>query len=213
MELILENYIHQKQHWPDKGKHIMAQFDNESVVVYQAYRPAIGEFAAKNGFFGGSFSYTRMSWIKPNFLWMMYRCGWASKEGQEVVLAIHLKRTFFENILTSAFPSSNTLDLSKEEWNSKTASSNVRLQWDPDHDPYGNKEERRAVQLGLRNEFLLPFKGEGINKIEDITDFVREQSRFVESKQLDKLITPKEQVYPVSNDAMQALGMKYEKDM
>jgi len=27
-----------------------------------------------------------MSWIKPNFLWMMYRCGWGTKEGQQVTL-------------------------------------------------------------------------------------------------------------------------------
>jgi len=24
----------------------------------------------------------RMTWIKPNFLWMMYRSGWASKKNQ-----------------------------------------------------------------------------------------------------------------------------------
>jgi hypothetical protein len=38
------------------------------VVVYQAYRPEIGHFAAQHGYFGGSFSLDRMSWIKPNFL-------------------------------------------------------------------------------------------------------------------------------------------------
>ncbi len=87
-----EPYLVQIRRWPKTGRHILAQFDDESVIVYQAYRPAIGHFAAKNGFFGGEFSLSRMSWIKPNFLWMMYRCGWASKEGQEVVLAVRLKR-------------------------------------------------------------------------------------------------------------------------
>lgn len=81
MELEVTNYLEQKQSWPLKGKHIMAQYDESSVVVYQAYRPAIGEFATENQYFGGPFSYTRMSWIKPNFLWMMYRSGWGSKEG------------------------------------------------------------------------------------------------------------------------------------
>jgi len=207
MKLTLKNYLNQKQCWPKQGKHVMAQFTEETVVVYQAYRPAIGEFAAQNGFFGGPFSYTRMSWIKPNFLWMMYRCGWASKEGQEVVLAIHLKRDFFEQILVSAFPSSNTLDLAKEQWSNKVSSTNVRLQWDPDHDPFGNKEERRAVQLGLRNDFLLPFKGEGIAAIENITDFVKEQAEYVRTNQIDRLITPEEHIFPVSDDAKSALGM------
>jgi hypothetical protein len=47
-----------------------------AIVVYQAYRPQIGRFAAPRGSFGGShFSLGLMSWIKPNFLWMMYRSG------------------------------------------------------------------------------------------------------------------------------------------
>jgi hypothetical protein len=63
--------------WPSQGRHILASHDEESVVVYQAYRPAIGLYAAWNQRFGGEFSFGRMSWIKPNFLWMMFRCGWA----------------------------------------------------------------------------------------------------------------------------------------
>jgi hypothetical protein len=77
-----------------------------SVTVYQAYRPAIGHFAANYGYFGGEFSLSRMSWIKPNFLWMMNRCGWATKEGQEVVLAVRLRRSAFDEILRRAVHSS-----------------------------------------------------------------------------------------------------------
>jgi hypothetical protein len=75
MDLITEPYLAQQARWPASGRHILAQFDVESVVVYQAYRPAIGHFAARHGYFGGGFSLGRMSWIKPNFLWMMYRSG------------------------------------------------------------------------------------------------------------------------------------------
>lgn len=207
MELKLKKYIEQKDSWPTHGKHILAQFTDDTVVVYQAYRPEIGKFAANNGYFGGPFSYTRMSWIKPNFLWMMYRCGWATKGGQETVLAIHLKRDFFERILLSAFPSTNSLGLPKETWDEQIAATNVRLQWDPDHDPFGNKEERRAIQLGLRNEFLLPFKGDGIAKIEDITEFVTEQYRHVRDNKLQHLMMPEERAFPVSDDARIALGI------
>ena len=48
------------------------------------------------------FSYSRMSWIKTNFLWMMYRCGWATKRNQERVLAIRITRQGFEEILSKA---------------------------------------------------------------------------------------------------------------
>jgi hypothetical protein len=49
---------------PHPGRHILAQYDDESAVVYQAYGPAIGHFAARQGHFGGEFSLARMSWIK-----------------------------------------------------------------------------------------------------------------------------------------------------
>ena len=58
--------------------------NSEGVIVYQAYRPSIGTYAVEHGHFGGEFSYSRMSWIKTNFLWMMYRSGWGTKPGQEV---------------------------------------------------------------------------------------------------------------------------------
>jgi hypothetical protein len=105
MQLATEPYLEQTARWPQVGRHVLAQFDDESVVVYQAYRPSIGEYAAEHGHFGGpDFSLSRMSWIKPNFLWMMYRCGWASKEGQEVVLAIWIARAAFDEILAQAVP-------------------------------------------------------------------------------------------------------------
>lgn len=67
-----------------RGRRLLAQFTDRTVVVYQAYKPELGEFAAEHNYFGGGFSFQRTSWIKPNFTWMMYRCGWASKKDQEV---------------------------------------------------------------------------------------------------------------------------------
>jgi hypothetical protein len=34
------------------------------------------------------------------------------------------------------------------------AESNVRLQWNPDHNPKGEKVERRAIQLGRRGDAI-----------------------------------------------------------
>lgn len=60
MTLLLEPYVEQLPHWPRGGRHILAQFDDESVVVYQAYRPEIGRYAAAHGAFGAGFSFSRM---------------------------------------------------------------------------------------------------------------------------------------------------------
>lgn len=192
-----EGYAEQRQRWPESGRHILAQYDDETIIVYQAYRPAIGHFAAKNGQFGGEFKYTRMSWIKPNFLWMMYRSDWGRSEGQEVVLAIRLKRTFFDSLLQQAvFSSFGASSYSnQEEWKAAVNHSDVRLQWDPDHLPTGDKCERRAVQLGLRGETLEAFGKREAVQIVDVSDFVAEQRANISSWKAGALMTPTEQVY------------------
>jgi hypothetical protein len=205
MNLVTEPYLVQAARWPNNGRHILAQFDDESVIVYQAYRPAIGQFAAKNGFFGGAFSLNRMSWIKPNFLWVMYRCGWASKDGQEVVLAVRLKRSAFDEILRLAVHSSFVPEVYENAlaWKAAVGTSDVRLQWDPDHDPSGAPVERRAIQLGLRGDVLAKYAKEWLLGIEDVSQFVRERSEFARSP-FDLLITPREEVYPVNDTQVAA---------
>lgn len=203
MKIKIKPYIEQLREWPQKGHHIMAQYDENKVVVYQSYRPEIGSFAAKNQFFGGAFSLNRMTWIKPNFLWMMYHNGWGTKEGQEVVLAIHLKREVFERYLNDAVYSSYQADIynDRENWQDAVKNSNIRLQWDPDHDPYGAKLERRAIQLGIRNEDIEKYAKDDILEIEDISEFVKEQHQHVLINELDKLIIPDEKPYiPKSMD-------------
>lgn len=199
MKLKLESYIAQLERWPKTGNHILAQFDDDTVVVYQAYKPTIGEFAADHGYFGGSYSLDRMSWIKTNFLWMMYRSNWGTSFNQEVVLAIWLKRSAFEQILSEAVHSSfNAAKYgTQEQWGAEMQRSNVRLQWDPDHNPYGQKQERRAVQLGMKGSTLQRFAREWIVRIENISAFVATQRAHVEKKQLQNLVTPQEHVYDV----------------
>lgn len=199
MNLITEHYLAQNDRWPRSGRHILAQFDAESVVVYQAYRPEIGLFAARHGYFGGAFSLGRMSWIKPNFLWMMFRSGWGTKEGQEVTLAVRLKRDAFDEILRLAIHSSFTPEVygTQEEWRRAVAGSDVRRQWDPDHGPAGNPLKRRAIQLGLRGDVLARYAKEWLLDIEDISEFVAEQ-RARAIIPFDRLVAPQEDVYPVA---------------
>jgi len=195
--------------WPKNGRHILAQFDAETIYVYQAYRPAIARYGVEHQRFGGEFSYSRMSWIKPNFLWMMYRSGWATKEGQEHILAIRLKRSFFDELLRLVVPS--TFDSrrfsSHDAWQAAVASSDVRLQWDPDHGPNGNPLDRRAVQLGLRGQTLRRYGEQELVSIEDITPSVIEQRKYL-PRSLDKLILPEERVYvPADQEAVVAVGI------
>jgi Domain of unknown function (DUF4291) len=201
MNLSMEPYLHQKDRWPASGRVILAQYDADSIVVYQAYRPAIGHFAAQHGYFGGEFQLSRMTWIKPNFLWMMYRSGWGTKEGQEVTLAIRLQRAAFDSILSQAVHSQHIPEIygSQQAWQQALKTSDVRLQWDPDHTPTGAKLVRRAVQLGLQNTAARQYSQEWIIGIEDISEFVAAQRQHVISQNYELLMTPSESIYPVSD--------------
>jgi hypothetical protein len=206
MRLATETYQDQLVRWPEDGRHILAQYDDESIVVYQAYRPSIGNFATEHGYFGGDFSLGRMSWIKPNFLWMMYRSGWGTKPGQEITLAVRMKRDGFDDVLAQAVHSSYVEDLygSREAWKEAGERSDVRLQWDPDHKPNGDKENRRAIQLGLRGETLAKYAKEWVLDIEDISEFVAEQR----NRSPAELVTPEEHVYqPKRKETAAKLGL------
>ena len=210
MKLLTAPYELQQPRWPAQGRVILAQFDADSVVVYQAYRPAIGRFAAKHGFFGGEFSLNRMSWIKPNFLWMMYRCGWGTKQDQEVTLAVRIRRAAFDVILAGAVHSSFDPAVygTHADWQRRVAESDVRLQWDPDHDPAGRPLERRAIQLGMRGAVLANYARDWIVDVEDISAFVSEQREFAQAAGFTRLNTPVESPYPVADAAVAArLGL------
>lgn len=191
-------YLAQRDGWPSSGRHILAQYDEETIVVYQAYRPEIAAWAVEHQEFGGPWSFDRMSWIKPNFLWMMYRCGWARKEGQERVLAVRITREGFETILSQAIASSHWPEVhgpDRQAWQRAGKRSPVRLQWDPDHSPTGDKLERRAIQLGLRRDTLRRYAVEWTREIVDITRDVHEQAQNARPARYEHLQTPTERVY------------------
>lgn len=204
-------YLEQAACWPREGRHILAQFDAETIVVYQAYSHEIADYAVSHQRFGGGFSYSRMSWIKPNFLWMMFRSDWGRSPRQERVLAIRLPRRFFDDLLRQAVPSSyaRQLFVDQSEWKSALGRSDVRLQWDPDHDPNGRPLSRRAIQLGLRGETLIAYGQRELIEIIDMTTFVGQQRSSVSQSRLAELVTPSEEVYrPVDESVAQWVGLE-----
>ena len=204
MNLPIERYAEQVARWPSEGRHILAHYDAETIIVYQAYRPMIGRYAIDHGKFGGDFSYSRMSWIKPNFLWMMYRSGWGTKQGQEVTLGLRLCRQFFEEVLACAVASSlgQSNFTNHDDWKAALESSEVRLQWDPDHDPHGQAVSRRAVQLGLRGMVLETFGKHNLLEVIDMTNFVKAQRERLSRSGASQVSTPVERVFVPTDEAI-----------
>jgi hypothetical protein len=197
-----ELYSLQSQCWPAEGEHVLAHFDADTVVVYQAYRESTGRHAIAHGQLGGpDFSFDRMSWIKPNFLWMMYRSGWGTKPGQEITLGLRIRRPFFDRLLREAVESSfeAALQSTQEDWKRAITDSDVLLQWDPDHAPDGAKLARRAVQLGLRGNALKALATTELIEVIDMSPFVEAQrAQALAGAPWSGLRTPIEHVYPHS---------------
>jgi hypothetical protein len=191
-------YVEQSASWPAQGQHVLAHYDADSVIVYQAFRESTGRYAIRHQRFGGpDYSFERMSWIKPNFLWMMYRSGWGTKQGQEVTLGLRIRRSFFDRLLARAVASSfdPARHASEAEWKAAVQSSEVRLQWDPDHLPDGSKCERRAVQLGLRGSALRSLAVEPeLLEVIDMSPFVAAQRANAIADRAS-LATPIERIY------------------
>ena len=206
MQITSESYVDQVKLWPQAGRHILAQYDDDTIVVYQAYNQAIGRYAAEHGRFGGGFSFSRMSWIKPNFLWMMYRSGWGTKENQDVTLGLRISRRFFDSLLAAGVPSSWYRDefATREDWSHAVGASAVRIQWDPDHHPSGAKLERRAIQIGLRGDVLEAFGSHEIMEVMDLSPLVAEQRGILTEKGISQLQTPRERVYLPRDMAIRA---------
>ena len=152
---------------------IRAVYDEQTITVYQAFNKHIAQSAVENQkFTSPPFKMDRMTWIKPSFLWMMYRSGWGYKENQEHILAIRIKRSGFEwalkNSCLSHFDKSFFSTI--EEWREKLKNSPVRIQWDPERDIFLNSLKHRSIQIGLSGIAVEQYINEWIVSLEDITD-------------------------------------------
>jgi hypothetical protein len=157
------------------ARQIRARYTETSITVYQAYPPAIAEPALAAGRFVPPFQRDRMTWIKPSFLWMMYRCGWATKPGQERVLAVELTRRGFEWALDHACLShfDPDHDADHRAWQQRLRVSPVRVQWDPERSLRLGPLPYRSLQVGLGREAVDHYVDEWIVSLTDVTALAR----------------------------------------
>jgi hypothetical protein len=179
---------------------IRAQYTASTITVYQAYSPQIGLPAAREGRFPAIWKRDRMTWIKPSFLWMMYRCGWATKPGQETVLAVEIAREGFEWALRSSCLSSYTpgVHLDRGTWQRQLKRAPARVQWDPERDLRLQPLEHRSLQLGLSGEAARRYADDWTIAISDVTALAHEIHTLVQRGELEAAakLLPAERRYP-----------------
>ncbi|NGO78641.1 DUF4291 domain-containing protein [Streptomyces sp. YC504] len=190
-------------------KVIRARHTDETVTVYQAYSPALGLPTARDGRFPAAWKRERMTWIKPSFLWMMYRCGWGTKEGQETVLAVEIRRDGFEWALANACLSHYVRGLhpDRASWQRELKRAPARVQWDPERDLRLQPLPYRSLQLGLSGEAARRYADEWLVSVRDVTETARTIHSLVREGELDAAaaLLPDEPLYPAGDELLARL--------
>lgn len=170
---------------------IRADYDARTIVVYQAYSPAIADAALRAGRFVAPFSFHRMTWIKPSFMWLMHRSNWARKPGQERVLAVRITREGWEEalsraVLTTADPAA-------------VAQAAVHVQWDPERSPRGAALNHYSIQVGIGRHLIRTFTDDWIVGLTDLTPQVRKAATLIQAGHAPKAhrLIPAERAYPM----------------
>lgn len=187
-----------------------AQFTKHTITVYQAYPSEIAEPALAAGTFISPFKPDRMTWIKPSFLWMMYRSGWATKQRQERILAIQITRRGFEWALGHSVPSHHepSVYTNLEERVDRKRMSPVRIQWDPERSISLQALPWRSIQIGLSGEAVIKYLHEWIVSIIDVTAVAHELHALVTLKKYQEAqsILPLEEPFEISLSMRQLIG-------
>ncbi|OUC93894.1 DUF4291 domain-containing protein [Streptosporangium minutum] len=187
-------------------RQIRATYTEKSITVYQAYDPAVAEPAVAAQRFVAPFKRERMTWIKPSFLWMMYRCGYATKPGQTRVLAVELTHAGFEWALAHSCLSHPDRDGDQEAWKERLRRSPVRVQWDPERDPHHNALPHRSIQIGLSGQAVDRYLDDWTVSITDVTDRVRDVRTALRDGQDVTALLPPERPYPLPVELARSIG-------
>ena len=179
---------------------IRAAHTDTTVTVYQAYPPRLGVPAARAGRFPPDWKRDRMTWIKPSFLWMMYRCGWGEKADQETVLAVEIERDGFEWALRNACLShfDGAVHPDRDAWKAELRRCPARVQWDPERDLHLRPLPYRSLQLGLSGDAVRRYADTWIVAVRDVTPLAHGIHALVRDGDLAaaRALLPHEPPYP-----------------
>ncbi|WP_245931782.1 DUF4291 domain-containing protein [Actinokineospora auranticolor] len=185
-------------------REVRAFHDSERIRVYQAYPAPIADAALAAGTFVPPFKRERMTWIKPSFLWMAYRCGYARKVDQERVLAVDISPVGFHWALGHAALSHFRAGFhaDHDEWQAGVERSPVRIQWDPERNLAHGPLAHRSIQIGLSAEAVRRYVDEWIVGLTDVTATMRAVGEHAAAGRVAEAtaLLPEERPYPLPED-------------
>lgn len=145
------------------------------------------------------FSLSRMTWIEPSSLWLMERNNERCKANQERLLAVRIKRSSWEWVLSQVVLASFDAGVHahQKQWRSDFDSAPVQVQWNPERSLSGKKLDYRSIQVGIVREVIRQYAEQWRVEIEDVTDFVHRITKLRDRADLSraKRLLPLEKAY------------------
>lgn len=192
-------------------RQIRADFDNDTITVYQAYSRDIADAAVREQKLNASpkFKLGRMTWVKPSWAWMMYRAGYSYKDHDQArILALKMKHEDFLSLLENGTLSTHTSQ-------AQTVSpGSVRIQWDPERTPSLKMLPYRSIQIGIGPSLSETWATKWIVSIDDVTARAQKLKHTLDTDpemSLHRLIQlgimPLERPYQVPEQLMKRLEM------
>ncbi|OAI54687.1 hypothetical protein AYO47_09890 [Planctomyces sp. SCGC AG-212-M04] len=182
-------------------REIRASFDRETIVVYQAYAQSIARPALEQQRFVAPFSFQRMTWIKPSFLWLMHRSNWGQKKDQEQTLAIHIARSGWDKALALGVLThcEQSIYSTPSEWECQFRDAPIHIQWDTERSLRGAALNYFSIQVGISRHLIREYNDQWIVRIEDLTPTVSRIRELLRGGRIDnaKRLLPPERVYPL----------------
>lgn len=189
---------------------IRADYDGHFITVYQAYEKAIALAALQNQRFVPPFSFNRMTWIKPSFLWLMERSNWGLKPGQEMILAIRITQTGWQEALSHAVLTAHDPRVYRnyEDWRAQFENALVHVQWDPERTLRGKSLAIKSIQVGLSRHIVEKYVNYWTIEIRDYTPLARKIYGLLQAGQEAKArgFLPKERIYPLDLALARRIG-------
>ncbi|MGF1582061.1 MAG: DUF4291 domain-containing protein [Gemmataceae bacterium] len=192
-------------------REIRADYTGDTIVVYQAFSDAIADPALEGKRFVAPFSFRRMTWIKPSFLWLMQRSNWGRKSGQTRTLAVRITRVGWDQALSQGVLTSyeRSVYSTPQLWQQEFDKAKVHIQWDTERSLRGSGQTHLSIQVGLSRHIIDEYVHDWIVEIEDYTSRVAKMREFLRSGMAEKAkrLLPAERVYFVEDDVGRKLMM------
>ena len=201
-------------------RQIRANYDSNTIIVYQAYSNSIASAAVAAQSLGASplFKRTRMTWIKPSWCWMLYRAGYSFKDaGQERILAIKMTHEGFLKMLRRAELTTEHKDGEEPVSGKKDEGKGavVKVQWDPERGPRLEKLTHRSIQIGIPQGLIEKWTVEWIVGIEDVTEKAKKLKEYLDEHSdatVETLVAeglvPEERPFELPEDLVDLLRMR-----